>query len=607
MRGLCRAVAILIVLVATWTCIHALAMEDTPAVHDEDAAALVDRLNVEMQQLSTERAAANFTFATYINQDTALLAAKSDARYLEYFSRAVEQANGYDAERLEPRLRRALDLLRLGVSAPAPDDPSKREELSEISSRLESEYGSAKYCRAGPESCLDLTALTRIMAESRDYDELLDAWTGWRLAARPMRADYRRFVELANEGARDLGFRDLGEMWRSKYDMPAAQFEEEVARLWSEVAPLYRDLHCYVRSRLQAKYGPEHVPSARPIPAHLLGNLWAQQWAEIYDVVEPYPGVSDLDVTATLVAGKYDAVRMARSAESFYVSLGMPPLPSTFWERSMLVKPRDREVQCHASAWNMDGRDDVRIKQCIEPTAEQLNTIYHELGHVYYYLAYRNQPYLFKGSAQDGFHEAIGDTVNLSMTPAYLHQIGLAGPAQHSDAAVINSQMKLALDKIAFLPFGRLIDQWRWKVFAGDVTPDEYNAAWWELRQRYQGVAAPVPRSESDFDPGAKYHIPANTSYTRYFLAAILQFQFHKALCRAAGFKGPLHECSLYGSKEAGRRFFAMMALGQSRPWQDALEALTGERRVDAAAMIEYFEPLERWLAQENAGQQCGW
>jgi len=600
-----RAVSTLAVIVTGWACLHTSDAADTKGGGKrEDAQAFVARLNDEMQQLSTERAAANFTFATYINQDTALLAAKADARYLEYFSEAVREAAAYDPTQLAPKTKRALGLLRLGVSAPAPDDAAKRAELSEISSRLEGAYGSAKYCPAGADTCLDLTALTRLMADSRDYDELAAAWTGWRLAARPMRDDYRRFVELANEGARDLGFRDLGEMWRSKYDMPPDRFAADIERLWSDVEPLYRDLHCYVRSRLQAKYGENRVPSGGPIPAHLLGNLW---WAEIYDLVEPYPGVSDLDVTQALVVNHYDSVRMAKSAENFYVSLGMPSLPATFWERSMLVKPGDREVQCHASAWNMDGRDDVRIKQCIEPTGEELNTIYHELGHVYYYLAYRDQPYLFKGSAQDGFHEAIGDTVNLSMTPAYLHEIGLAGPAQQSDAAVINTQMKLALDKIAFLPFGKLIDEWRWKVFAGEVTPAQYNTAWWELRERYQGIAPPAPRSEADFDPGAKYHIPANTPYNRYFLAAILQFQFHKALCEAAGFKGPLHECSIFGSKQAGQRFFAMMALGQSRPWQDALETLTGERRVDAAAMLEYFEPLRRWLAQENAGRQCGW
>jgi peptidyl-dipeptidase A len=445
------------------------------------------------------------------------------------------------------------------------------------------------------------------MATSRNYDELVDAWSGWHATARQSRADYTSFVALANEGARELGFDNLGTMWRSGYDMAPDEFTKEAARLWAQVKPLYGALHCYVRGKLQKAYGAQRVPDGKPIPAHLFGNMWAQQWGEIYPLVEPYPGVSDLDVTGALKKQKYDAVRIARSAENFYVSLGFPKLPETFWERSLLVKPRDRDVQCHASAWHMDSRDDVRIKQCIEPTLDELMTVYHELGHVFYYLSYKDQPYLFQSGAHDGFHEAIGDTVNLSMTPAYLHEIGLIGPVKRGEKETINQQMKLALDKLAFLPFGKMIDEWRWKVFSGEITPANYNAAWWQLREQYQGIAPPIPRSEEDFDPGAKYHIPANTPYTRYFLSYILQFQFHKALCEAAGHKGPLSECSVYGNAEAGRRFKEMLALGQSQPWQDTLEKLTGTRQMDASAITEYFVPLLGWLEEQNKGKTCGW
>jgi peptidyl-dipeptidase A len=349
------------------------------------------------------------------------------------------------------------------------------------------------------------------------------------------------------------------------------------------------------------------VPPGQPIPAQLLGNMWAQQWAKIYDLIEPYPGVANLDVDAALKRQHYDARRMTESAEAFYVSLGFPKLPATFWERSMLTRPRDREVVCHASAWHMDLAEDVRIKQCIRPTEEDLRTIYHELGHVYYDLSYKDQPYLFQNGANEGFHEAIGDTVLLSMTPGYLSTIKLVGNVKPSRESVINQQMKLALDRIAFLPFGKLVDQWRWKVFSGDVTPANYNQAWWELRTRYQGVAPPVPRSEEDFDPGAKYHIPGNTPYARYFIAFILQYQFQRALCQAAGFTGPLHECSVYGNAEAGKRFAEMLALGQSQPWPDALEKLTGTREMDASAIVDYFTPLMGWLKEKNQGQHCGW
>jgi peptidyl-dipeptidase A len=497
--------------------------------------------------------------------------------------------------------------LKLGLAAPAPKDPVKRAELASVTSKMEGMYGAAKYCPKGPESCKDQTQLTDVLANNRNYNELTEAWTGWHSTARPLRKEYVRFVDLANEGARELGFADLGAMWRSGYDMPPDDFSKEATRLWGQVKPLYDSLHCYVRGRLQKTYGADRVPSGKPIPAQLLGNMWAQQWGEIYPLVEPYPGVLDLDVTAALKKQKYDAVRIARSAESFYVSLGFDKLPESFWERSLLTKPRDRDVQCHASAWQMDTQGDVRIKQCIEPTQDHLMTVYHELGHVFYYMSYAKQPYIFQSGAHDGFHEAIGDTVNLSMTPAYLHQIGLTGAVKTSREATINQQMKLALDKVAFLPFGKMIDEWRWKVFAGETKPDNYNAAWWQLREQYQGVGAPVARSEEDFDPGAKYHIPANTPYTRYFLSYILQFQFHKALCDAAGNKGPLYECSVYGNAEAGKRFREMLELGQSQPWQDTLEKLTGTRQMDASAILDYFAPLQAWLAEQNKGQTCGW
>jgi peptidyl-dipeptidase A len=573
----------------------------------ESADEFVARINRELAERSHELNLAGFVYATYINPDTEALNAKANERYLEYFSRAVKEAKAFEGQELSPVNRRSLLLLKLGLAAPAPDDPVKRAELARISSKMEGMYGAAKYCPQGPASCKDQTALVDVMAHSRDYDELLDTWTGWHNTARAMRSDYARFVELANEGARELGFADVGELWRSGYDMPPAAFAREVERLYRQVQPLYKELHCYVRSRLQQKYGVERVPSGKPIPAHLLGNLWAQQWGEIYDLVEPYPGVSDLDVTKALQEQKYDARRITESAENFYVSLGFPKLPQTFWERSMLTQPRDRDVQCHASAWHIDGKSDVRIKQCIEPTQVELETVYHELGHVFYYLSYRDQPYLFQGGAHDGFHEAIGDTVNLSMTPRYLQQIGLLPQGERSREATINEQMRLALDKIAFLPFGKVIDEWRWKVFAGEIEPSDYNRTWWELRRRYQGIEPAIERTEADFDPGAKYHIPANTPYTRYFLSYVLQFQFHRALCQAAGFKGPLHECSIYGNTEAGRRLRAMLALGQSQPWQDTLFMLTRTREMDASAIIEYFAPLMRWLKQQNKGQQCGW
>jgi peptidyl-dipeptidase A len=572
----------------------------------------VARLNGELAELLIEQQTAGWVEDTYITTDTELLATKANERLLGYLSKAAAQAKRYRGEKLAPDTARALWLLRQGVPAPAPRAAAKRAELARLGARLEARYGAGKYCEpaqdgGGAPSCQNIDELSAIIAKSRDYAELTEAWRRWHTISVPMRGDYTRFVALANEGARELGYRDLGAMWRSGYDMEPDAFAAEAARLYDQVAPLYRELHCYARERLAKKYGAERVPAGQPIPAQLLGNMWAQQWNKIYDLLEPYPGASDLDTDGALLAQHYDPVRMVRNAEQFYGSLGFPPLPSTFWERSMLTRPRDREVVCHASAWTLDLQRDVRIKLCTEVSYEDLQTIYHELGHVYYDLAYRHQPLLFQGGAHDGFHEAIGDTITLSMTPAYLETVGLVKGVARSREAMLNQQMKQALDKIAFLPFGKLIDEWRWRVFSGEITPANYNAAWWQLRRRYQGVSAPLPRSEADFDPGAKYHVPGNTPYTRYFLSYLLQFQFQKALCAAAGHPGPLHECSIYGSREAGRRFMAMLAAGASRPWPETLEKLTGTRTMDAAAITEYFAPLAAWLREQNQGKRCGW
>jgi peptidyl-dipeptidase A len=572
----------------------------------ETAEAFVERMNEELADLYTESGAAGWVYSTYITKDTALLQSRANARYLEWHSRMVKESLAYDGVEMAPETRRALDLLKLKTSAPAPDDEKKRKLLSEIGTELKGMYGSGEYCDDSG-NCRGGQELEEFMTDSRDYDALLDAWRGWREIAVPMRDKYTRFVELANEGARELGFSDLGVMWQSNYDMSPAEFQADTARLWNEVKPLYDALHCHVRAKLAENYGADKVPLDGPIPAHLLGNMWAQNWSFLYDLVEPYPGVAPLDVDSTLQKKDYSPKEMVRSAEDFYVSLGMPRLPETFWERSMFTKPADRDVVCHASAWGLYGGEDLRIKMCIRQNYDELRVIYHELGHNYYQWAYRNLPTIFKGSAHAGFHEAIGDTVVLSMTPDYLAEVGLVDAAQESREAVINRQMQLALNNIPTLPWTKLVDEWRWGVFSGAIKPENYNEAWWDLRTSYQGIAPAVERTEQHFDPGAKYHIPANVSYTRYFLANILQFQFQRALCDIAGFEGELHACSVYGSKQAGEKFYSMLEAGASQPWQDTLERLTGTRQMDATAIIDYFEPLMAYLKEQNEGRSCGW
>ncbi len=581
-----------------------------PPATPAEARAFVARVNEELKRLLVREETADWVKNTYITDDAERLAAAATEDTLAFVSRTVAESVRFQGVRgLDPATARALQLVRTATTLPAPRDPAKRAQLAAIAARLEGTYGKGKWCgRDGKGPCRDLEDLTETMRTSRSWDELLDAWQGWHTISPPMRADFTRLAALGNEGARELGFRDLGELWRSRYDMPPERFERETDRLWDQVKPLYRELHCYVRGKLQERYGKDRVPDGKPIPAHLLGNMWAQEWENVYPLVAPAGASRRLDVDAALKAKGYDPLRMVRLGEAFFTSLGLDPLPETFWRRSMFVKPRDREVVCHASASDVSFANDLRIKMCIQPNEEDLRAIHHELGHDYYFHAYYRLPVLFQQGANEGFHEAIGDTIALSVTPGYLRDVGILDQAPPQDeSGVVAVQLKQALEKVAFLPFGVLVDRWRWDVFSGKVPPGSYDAAWWARRREYQGVDAPVPRSEADFDPGAKYHVAASVPYMRYFLAHVYQFQFHRALCRAAGYQGPLHACSIRGSKEAGRRLEAMLALGASRPWPDAMYALTGEREADASALLDYFAPLQRWLREQNRGRTCGW
>jgi peptidyl-dipeptidase A len=573
----------------------------------QEAQKFMQQVEARLLDLSTMSGRADWVRSTYITGDTEALSADANERAISATVAFAKQATRFDKLALPPELARKMKLLKLSLTLATPADPKESRELTEITARMEGTYGKGKYCPGGDRSkCLDLEDITRIMAESRDAAQLLDVWRGWHSISPPIRPDFARYVELANKGARELGFADDGAMWRAKYDMPPDAFAKEVDRLWEQVRPLYISLHAYVRNKLREKYGDAVVPANGPIPAHLLGNMWAQTWDNVYPLVAPGNADPGFDLTEILKARKTEWRQMVNYGEGFFTSLGFAPLPQTFWERSLFLKPRDREVVCHASAWDIDAVDDLRLKMCIDITGEDFATVHHELGHNFYQRAYDQQPYLFRDSANDGFHEAIGDTIALSITPEYLVKLGfLDKPTDPSKD--IGLLLKRALDKVAFLPFGLLIDQWRWKVFSGQIPPDRYNATWWELRRKYQGVDAPVERSERDFDPGAKYHVPANVPYTRYFLADILQFQFHRALAQAAGCTGPLHRCSIYGNKEAGQRLAKMLEMGLSRPWPDALEALTGQREMDATAIRDYFAPLQKWLDEQNKGKPVGW
>jgi len=589
-------------------CFFALAMvvaAQTSEPTVAEAEAFMKKAEARLAELSVKGNQANWVHENFITDDTEALAAKTNDEITAVTTELVEQSKRFDRLRLPPDLTRKFLLLKLSLTAPGPKDPALRKEMSEIAASLESEYGKGKYCDASGK-CLDITAIEKLMGENRNPEQLKELWTGWHAVGAPMRKRYARFVELSNQGARDMGFKDTGVLWRAGYDMPPDQFSADVDRLWEQVRPLYLSLYTFVRARLSQKYGPQVVTPDGPMRADLLGNPWAQTWGNVFPLLGLPENSGGYDLTELLQAKNLDAQGMVKYGENFYKSLGFDPLPKTFWERSLFVKPADRDVVCHASAWDIDNKDDVRIKMCIQIRAEDFVTIHHELGHNFYQRAYKNQPFLFENGANDGFHEAIGDTIALAITPEYLEKVGLLNkvPPPEADIPILLQQ---ALDRVAFLPFGLLIDQWRWKVFSGEIKPADYNKSWWDLRLKYQGVVPPVARSESDFDPGAKYHVAGNVPYTRYFLAYIYEFQFYRAMCRESGFKGPLNRCTFFGSKEAGAKLAKMLEMGQSKPWPDAMEALTGQREADAGAILEYFAPLKKWLDEQNKGMKVGW
>lgn len=574
----------------------------------DEARAFMDKAEKDLLVLANDVQRAGWIEETYITIDTETAAARAADRLIARNTELVKEAKQFEGLDLPADLKRKFLLLRLSLlPLPAPDDPELRQQATEIAAALDGSYGAGKYCPNNDESkCMGIDDIDVAMAKSRDPKYLSELWQGWHKVGAPMRDRYAKLVELSNQGAKQIGFDDTGAFWRSGYDMPAKDFSDDIERLWKQVEPLYHELHTYVRRKLIEKYGAAADRPDGLIPAHLLGNMWAQEWGNIYDIVAPPSTYKAVDIGEVLTSRKTTARGVVEYGEHFFQSLGFDALPETFWQRSMLTKPRDRDAVCHASAWDVDNDTDVRLKLCIHDTSDDFTTVHHELGHNYYQLAYRHQPMLYRNGANDGFHEAIGDSIALSITPQYLKTIGFSDKIPPASAD-IPLQLKTAMDKVAFLPFGLLIDKWRWEVFSGEVKPADYNKAWWALREKYQGIAPPVDRTENDFDPGAKYHIPSNTPYIRYFLARIYQFQFYKAMCDASGYKGPLNRCSFYESKEAGAHLKAMLELGQSKPWPEAMRVMTGQDKADASAMLEYFQPLMAWLKEQNRGHESDW
>jgi peptidyl-dipeptidase A len=565
-----------------------------------EAERFVKTAEARLEALTIRSSRAGWVAQNFITDDTEQMASDANELWLKASGDLALKARRFKGLKLPPDTTRKLQLLQRTLMLPGDAD---RARFARLGAKLTAAYGKAKVCTPSadgkPATCLALGDLEEVLADSRDPARLREVWLGWHALSKTYRQDYADYVALSNKGARAMGYADTGALWRSGYDMPPDAFAADMARVWQQVQPLYESLHTYVRHKLRQAYGPALVPAQGPLPIYLLGNMWGQSWENLYPLVKPAARPGDYDLSRVLAGRKTSAPDMAKTAENFYTSLGMESLPASFWERSLLTKPQDREVVCHASAWDLDLQQDVRIKMCIRPTEEDFITIHHELGHIYYSLVHRHQPFLFRDGANDGFHEAIGDTVALSITPAYLKRIGLMSDADQAGDD-IDLLLLQALRKVAFLPFAYKVDNWRWQVYAGRIAPEDYDKLWWQLSETYQGIARPEPPGPGGFDAGAKYHVASDTPYARYFLAHLLQFQFHRALCREAGFTGPLHTCSIYGSKQAGAKYQAMLALGASKPWPEALKAISGEDRLDGGALLDYFAPLKAWLDEQN-------
>ncbi len=586
--------------------------QQASTLNESDVETFLERVELEDKTLGPVASSAYWIGSNFITYDSQKVVADYGKRFQLLALERARQAATFDKVLVSEENRRKLNLIKNSFVMPSPLDDALAGEIAGISAELDAMYGTGQHC-FGEGDCYDLEAFEAVIDNSRDPDELLKAWEGWRNIGKPMKDMYLRMVEIGNLGAKDLGYDGLTDLWFSQYDMPADDFLDETDRVWDELKPLYDALHCHVRNELSEHYGEAVVSKEGSMPAHVLGNMWGQSWANIYDLVytpDNPKADTNIDLTKILEEKDIGEIEMVEIAENFFLSLGFEPLPKTFWERSLFIKPQDHNVVCHASAWDLDSdANDLRVKMCIERNAEDFSTIHHELGHIFYYQAYSQQPSIFQGGANDGFHEAVGDLLTLSITPDYYHKIGMITEAEAINAKSdpISLLMQQALDGVVSVPWTLMLDKWRAGVFSGETSEAELNNSWWELREYYQGIEAPRERDADAFDPGAKYHIPGNTPYTRYYLAKILQYQFHESLCNQIGFEGPLHECSIYNNELAGEQLRAMLSLGQSQEWQVALEALTGTRTLSGKSMLNYYKPLKDWLDVQNASRSCGW
>ncbi|KAH9396896.1 hypothetical protein TYRP_003196 [Tyrophagus putrescentiae] len=583
-----------------------------PKVTVDDAEKYVVTANEALRVQKNAIGLASWAQSSDITPENDQAYIEASQRYDEFSKAQFNEVKAYFD--LFPQLsdftRRQLEKMGIiGTSALTKADAST---FSRSSLEMKKVYSTARITAGGRPNLELEPDLTEILANSSD-EKLL-------------REDYITYYTLGNKAARlnslpGKDFRTYDDLWMAEWE--TADMKAQVDKLMEETMPLYQKIHAYVRYHLKEKYGDGVMPADGTIPAHLLGNMWAQQWGNLLNIIpemNPNPEMKPIDTKVNEKLQTWTVKKMFELSEKFFADLGMQKMTDTFWKKSILVKPTDRNLTCHASAWDFydASKTDFRIKQCTEKTMSDLVTVHHEMGHIQYYMNYVVQPPIYRRGANPGFHEAIGDLIALAVaTPQHLVKVDLLEPIPPADVEKINLnyQMKMALDKVAFLPFAYVMDKWRWDVF-GEVATTEtaMNRRWWEYRLQYQGLSPPVAdrkRNERDFDPGAKYHIPAGVEYVRYFASHVLQFQFYERMCKTvAGItEQNLYTCDFDGNKEAGAALMAMLAQGSSRSWPDILESFIGSRTMSLGSLNKYFKPLNDYLDKfiADKGIKVGW
>jgi len=583
------------------------------------AALFIQTAEEELRQSAVRSTFASWNYESNITDATQKVSDRATEAASLLTKKLGKEAQKFDIAQIQNLdVKRKLKLMKNIGTAALPKQQLK--EFIELTTNMGKAYSTAKVLdrETGQKSLSLEPELTTILARSRDPATLRYYWEQWReQSGKKIRNMYHKYVGLYNQAAKANGFVDASLMKVSAYESDT--FQQEMEDTWQGLRPLYQQLHAYVRTKLGEHYGPDVVPGRGPLPAHLLGNMWAQSWNNIADILRPFPTKPSINVTGEMIRQGWTPRKMFEKADDFFQSMGMDPMPPKFWSGSILEKPKDgRELTCHASAWDFYNGEDFRIKQCTRVNQEDFVTVNHEMGHVQYFLQYNNQSYLYRDGANPGFHEGVADILSLAVgTATYFQKLGLLGEEVDigDEETNINILFDMALERIAFLPFGYLVDKFRWDVYSGRTSLDNMNCHWWKLRHEIQGLAPPGPRDNSQFDAGAKYHVAGDVGYVRYFTAFIYEFQFYRALCLESGDyvpgdpKKPLHRCNFYGNTAAGDKLRAMLQMGASRPWMEAMEKMTGQRAMSTKAIREYFGPLETWLQQENrrAGVEVGW